>query len=521
MPIQLGVQPAFGDQLLMVAILGNAAAIEYQYPIGLFHRAQAVGNDQRGAAFEKLRQRFVQGVLGGGIQRRSGLVQDHHLRFSQDHALDRQALALPAGKPHATAPDHAVQALRQLRNGVVELGDAKRLPARLVAALAAHAAIGAHRVVEQRRVLQHHCDIVTHAIQTDLLQRATTEADTAGLRRIQAEQQLHQCALAATGSTDDGDLLTRINGQIETIQHRLVAIAEGQPAHLDTHRVTSPERVDTPFVLRFVLARQQFVDPRQRAAGSVEGVLQAEQLLYRADHEPQVAEYREHLADGKVGEQYSEHRRGAKHVDAELEQQATRAIGGVALPLRGHRIVAHLTRAPAETAKEVALSVAGAYLLNCLKGLGQGLGEARGAVVLQLLQVLDLLAQQHGGVDHQRVEQQAQQGQLPVHPDQDGRGTDQGQDRYQKAAQGLADELVQGVQIGDQMGGHRTAAQALVLAEGNAPEAFDQAYADAIDDVLRQSGEQARLQYVEDQRRATQQQGQQQHQDDITGGGLP
>lgn len=38
MPIQLGVQPTIGNQLLMVAIFGNAAAVEYQHSIGLFNR---------------------------------------------------------------------------------------------------------------------------------------------------------------------------------------------------------------------------------------------------------------------------------------------------------------------------------------------------------------------------------------------------------------------------------------------------------------------------------------------------
>ena len=41
--------------------------------------------------------------------------------------------------------------------------------------------------------------------------------------------------------------------------------------------------------------------------------------------------------------------------------------------------------------EEVALAVAGAHFLDRLQGFGQRLGEARSAVVLQLLQVLDLL----------------------------------------------------------------------------------------------------------------------------------
>ncbi|MNQ49692.1 hypothetical protein D3C85_636080 [compost metagenome] len=108
-----------------------------------------------------------------------------------------------------------------------------------------------------------------------------------------------------------------------------------------------------------------------------------------------------------------------------------------------------------------------------------------------------------------------------MHPQQNGRGADQGQHCHQKAAEGLADELVQGLQVGDQVGGHGAAAQALVFTEGNALEPLDQADANAVDDVFRQAGEQARLQHVEDQCRAAQQQGQHQHQADIADRGFP
>jgi hypothetical protein len=38
MPIQPGIQAAIGDQLLMITILGNPPAVEYQHAVGLFHR---------------------------------------------------------------------------------------------------------------------------------------------------------------------------------------------------------------------------------------------------------------------------------------------------------------------------------------------------------------------------------------------------------------------------------------------------------------------------------------------------
>ncbi len=91
--------------------------------------------------------------------------------------------------------------------------------------------------------------------------------------------------------------------------------------------------------------------------------------------------------------------------------------------------------------------------------------------------MLDPLAQLHREVDDQRVEQQDQQRQLPVHPQQDGGRAGEGEHGDQKAAEGLAHELVEGVQVRDQVRGDRAAAQVLVLFQGNTLEPFDQANA--------------------------------------------
>ncbi|MNN14136.1 hypothetical protein D3C81_1271900 [compost metagenome] len=135
--------------------------------------------------------------------------------------------------------------------------------------------------------------------------------------------------------------------------------------------------------------------------------------------------------------------------------------------------------------------------------------------------MLDPFAQLHRGVDHQRVEQQDQQCQFPVHPHQNARRTDQGQHGHEETTEGFTDEFVQRVQVGDQMRGHRATAQAFVFTQRDTLEPFDQTYANAVDDVLGQPGEQFRLHHVEQQRRTPQGQGHQQHQADVARRFLP
>ncbi len=370
-------------------------------------------------------------------------------------------------------------------------------------------------------MLQHHGDVLADGCKTDFLLGRTTKTNAAGLRCIEPQQQLHQGTFAAATGADDRDLLARCNGQVQLVKHQVFTVAEVEPTYFDANGLTPGERVFAPGILRLVGTRQQLVDPRQRAARGVKGVLQVKQLFHRADHEPQVAEHGEHLADGQVGKQHGEHRRRTEDVDAELEQQATGTAGSVGFPLGMNGVVTHFLGTLAQAPEEKALAVAGPHFLDGIKGFGQGLGEARRAVVLKFLQVFDALAQLHRGIDHQRIEQQDQQRQLPVHPHQNGRSAQQRQHGHQEAAKGFADKLIQGIQVGDQVRGHCAAAQAFVFAKGYTLEPFDQAHTDAIDNVLGQPCKQPRLHNVEHQRAATQTQGHQQHQADIPGSLLP
>ncbi|MNP56947.1 hypothetical protein D3C76_1517210 [compost metagenome] len=109
-------------------------------------------------------------------------------------------------------------------------------------------------------MLQDHRDIFPHGLQADFLLGRTTETNSPGQRRVQAQQQLHQGALAAAAGADDRDLFTGGDRQVHLVQYQFVTVAEAQPLNLDTHGLATNERVDTARVLRLIGARQQLID---------------------------------------------------------------------------------------------------------------------------------------------------------------------------------------------------------------------------------------------------------------------
>ena len=78
----------------MTALLDQAAEVEDQHPVAPDHGREAVGDDEGGAALEEALQRLLDGCLGEGVNRGSGLVQDEELGVADQGASKRDELAL-------------------------------------------------------------------------------------------------------------------------------------------------------------------------------------------------------------------------------------------------------------------------------------------------------------------------------------------------------------------------------------------------------------------------------------------
>ena len=166
-------------------------------------------------------------------------------------------------------------------------------------------------------------------------------------------------------------------------------------------------------------------------------------------------------------------------------------------------------------------TVGSADLLNGIQCFGECSLEQFKRLVLVFLQVLYPLAQYHGEIDHHWIEEQDQQCQLPVHPQQHCRRTDQRQHGDQELRYRHADEIVYRVQIGDKMGGDFATTQRFVFAHGNPLQAQQQITANTIDHVFGNQAELAGLPYTQHDRDETQCNRQNQYAGDIQHRAVP
>ena len=102
---QLAVRRVARHQLVVGAVVGHPPVVEEHDPVGEVERGDAVGDDQRRASVEHLAQAGEDALLGGGVDRAGGVVEQQDPRVDQHRASQGDALTLAAGQAEPALAD--------------------------------------------------------------------------------------------------------------------------------------------------------------------------------------------------------------------------------------------------------------------------------------------------------------------------------------------------------------------------------------------------------------------------------
>ena len=97
-PVERRIASARPDQLVVGAVLDQAAAIDGDDAVGKPHRGQPMGNDENSPPFADLCHVLLDDPLALIIERAGRFVEDQDARIGDQRAGDRDALALAARK---------------------------------------------------------------------------------------------------------------------------------------------------------------------------------------------------------------------------------------------------------------------------------------------------------------------------------------------------------------------------------------------------------------------------------------
>src|SRR6185295_15431466 len=165
----------------------------------------------------------------GLVERRRRLIEQQQRGIADDRARDRDALALPARQRVAALTDRRVVFLRQAHDVAVNLGLARRCLDLLVAgAFLAEPDVLPDRHVEQHVLLEHDRHATTQRLAGHAADIDAVDRHPPLVRRVKAQDQVEQRALARAAGTDDRDTLADAELEAEIVEHRRLAAFVGE-----------------------------------------------------------------------------------------------------------------------------------------------------------------------------------------------------------------------------------------------------------------------------------------------------
>ena len=209
----------------MIPSFNDFAFLQHQDFISRQDRRKTVRNDQARALGKDRLYRFLDGMLGDGVQRGSGFVEDDQPRFPEDDPRDRKPLLFAAGKLHAAVAHDGVVAFRQPADERVDIGfTASFLDFGLRGIGFGVEQILFDRAVEQVRVLRHHSDVLAQIGQIEFADVDAVQQDPSACHIIEARNQVDDGGLARSRRPDDGNGRSRLQFEADVIQDRLFRI---------------------------------------------------------------------------------------------------------------------------------------------------------------------------------------------------------------------------------------------------------------------------------------------------------
>ena len=105
--------PGSAARLLAVAVFDHAPVFQDHDLVGAVQGAQPVGDDDGGAVVQQLVDGALDQLLGGRVQARGGLIQDHQPGVAQEDAGKGQQLGLAGGEAAPAGFQLGIQAVGQ------------------------------------------------------------------------------------------------------------------------------------------------------------------------------------------------------------------------------------------------------------------------------------------------------------------------------------------------------------------------------------------------------------------------
>ena len=205
---EFGVKTARREEVGVLTTFDDASVFHHEDLVRAANRAQAVRDDEAGAAPHELVQRTLDSALGLRVHAGGRLIEDEDGRVLQECAGDGNTLFFADAELHAALTDDGAKAIGHPFDEGAGVGGFSGGEEFVVGrAGAAQAEVVTHRAVEEEALLRDEADGTAQLRAWDVREQPTVNADlTAGVF-VEAREQVDEGGLARAGRPDEGDRL--------------------------------------------------------------------------------------------------------------------------------------------------------------------------------------------------------------------------------------------------------------------------------------------------------------------------
>src|SRR5215469_1588532 len=218
--IELPVDAAMRQQLLVVADLAHLAFVHGDDLVGALNRGEPVRDDHRGSAFHHVGKSVAYPQLGVGIDAGRGFIQDQDLRIMRKRAGKGDQLLLSRAQCTSALQHRLFELLRQRAD---EIGHVHAFSGVLYLLIAdpcrPQADVILDGAAEQEGILQDYAEAPAQVGEIQLADIDAVNADGTSLDVIKTHQEGDDGGLARAGMAHDGHGLARLDDERDVAQY--------------------------------------------------------------------------------------------------------------------------------------------------------------------------------------------------------------------------------------------------------------------------------------------------------------
>src|SRR5260370_5484954 len=215
----------------MRALLAETALVEDEDAVSMLNGAEAVRDDERGAAAEQAVEGIADLQFGFGVHARGGFVEDEEAGIVGEGAGEIDELALADGERGAAHVDAGADAFGERFDEIGETDFADGvLDGVAVDVGSAEADVGFDGAGEEEGVVKNDAEKAAQVLEIDFADVNAVEQDLAALNVVEAKEERDERGFAGAGVADNGEGLAGLDAEGDIAEDPIVFARIGNGA---------------------------------------------------------------------------------------------------------------------------------------------------------------------------------------------------------------------------------------------------------------------------------------------------